>query len=97
MLPPETHSTGGLATAVDLGTERRAETEILSAAAFNYGGVVQNAKTARDNTKETCNAKRLMRTYLSLPTECHDYQFVRRGHYSTPASPSQPAKERNLD
>lgn len=65
----------------------------LSTAAFNYSSVVQNAKTAGDSTKEPCNAKRLMRTYLSLPTVCHDYQFAQRAHYSTPASLSQPAKK----
>lgn len=46
--------------------------------------------------KEACNAKRLMITYLSLPTECHDYQFAQRAHFSTPASSSQPVKKQML-
>lgn len=54
---------------------------------------VQNAKTAGDNTRGPRNAKRWMKTYLSLPTECRGYQFAQHAHYSTPASPSQPAKK----
>lgn len=57
-----------------------------------------NAKTAGFNTEEPYDAKRLMRTYLSRPTECHDYQFAQHAHFSMPAGPSQPArKKRNLD
>lgn len=43
--------------------------------------------------KEPCNAERLMTAYLSLPTECRDYQFAQRGRFSTPASSSAPDKK----
>lgn len=64
-----------------------------STAACNYSRVVQNAKTAGDNMRELCNAKRWMKTYLSLPIECRGYQFAQHAHYSKPASCSQPAKK----
>lgn len=33
------------------------------------------------------------KTYLSLPTECHSYQFAQHAHYLMPTSPSPPAKK----
>lgn len=61
--------------------------------AFNYSSQVDNSKTAGHHTNEPLNAKRLMRTYLSRPTECHDYQFAQHAHFSAPAGLSQPAKK----
>lgn len=62
----------------------------------NYSSEVQNAKTAGVNTKEPHNAKRWIKTYLSLPTEYRSHQLAQHAHYSKPASRSQPAKKKKL-